>query len=114
MQYLICKSTDFSSGRTYTQRFKFNPWDNSLAVVHKETVFPGVGFGGNFGTCNIKLEWAKNRNVDIPVKTSEDLQTLSWDLQGSSVEGILYNASDDSRYNTRWFDISSFTMIKAE
>lgn len=114
MEYLICTSTDFRSGRTYTQRLRFNAWDNSLEVVHKETVFPSVSFGGSFGTCNIKLEWAKNRNLPVPVKISSDLQTLTWDLQGSAVEGILYKVSDDSRFNTRWFDISSFVMTKAE
>lgn len=114
MNYLVCTSTDFRSGRTYTQRLKFNPWDNTLAVVHKEIVFPNVGFTGNYGTCNIKLEWTKDRNKDIPVDISSDFKTLTWDLQGSSVEGILYKASDDSRFNTRWFDISSYKMVKAE
>ncbi len=114
MSYLVCTSTDFSNGRTYTQRLKFNPWDNTLAVVHKEIVFTKVGFGGNFGDCNIKLEWSKDRNKDIPVTISNDLKTLNWNLQGSAVEGILYKVSDDSRFNTRWFDISSFTMVKTE
>lgn len=114
MEYLICKSTDYISGRTYTQRLKFNAWDNSLAVVHKETVFPNVGFSGNYGTCNIKLEWVKDRNADIPVKINEDLKVLTWDLQGSSVEGILYKASDDSRFSVRWFNIESFVMTRAD
>lgn len=110
-EYLVCTSSDIQSW-PMTYRLKYNPSTRSLAVVHKEVVFSGIPFG--VGTCNIKFEWVKDRNADIPVIISNDFKTLSWDLQGSTVEGILYLQSDDSRFNSRWFRFDSFVMTKTE
>ena len=111
-EYLICTSTDIANW-PMTYRLKYNASAKSLAVVHKEVVFTGVNFT-NYGMCNIKFEWVKDRNANIPVTISSDFKTLSWDIQGSTVEGILYKQSDDSRYSVRWFAFDSFVMTKTE
>lgn len=111
-EYLICTSTDIANW-PMTYRLKYNVSTKSLAVVHKEVVFTGINFI-NYGMCNIKLEWVKDRNANIPLIISNDFKTLSWDIQESTVEGILYKQSDDSRYNVRWFAFDSFIMTKTE
>ena len=111
-EYLICTSTDIANW-PMTYRLKYNVSTKSLAVVHKEVVFTGINFT-NYGMCNIKLEWVKDRNANIPLIISNDFKTLSWDIQESTVEGILYKQSDDSRYNVRWFAFDSFIMTKTE
>lgn len=112
LKFFVCRATKYAQGSTdVVWRMSYNADNGEMAVVCGEEVAWNIGFGGNYGQCNIRFERPGDKYGPVSMTHNKNFTEFIWE-PGTTISGILYSVATGERFNTHWFTMENVVLTK--